>query len=107
MLGEALSLRACIRGGGDGSRGSGSTSMSSTMASVPLGENGSTGSSAASNRVRFFPIKFGSTTGGCKPLFDLPASIPLFAERTAKMKGCLFARNSFALGPSYKGPGES
>jgi hypothetical protein len=106
MLGEALSLRACVRGGGDGSRGSGSNSMSSKLASASSGGNGSTGSSAGSNRVRFFLTEIvGERTDGCKAFLDL-APTPFFAERIVKTKDGLFVRNSFALGPSCNVPHE-
>jgi hypothetical protein len=107
MLGEALSLCACTRGGRGGSWGSGSTSMSSKLVSVSFGEHGSTGSCAASNGARFFLIEIvGARIGAChcKPLLDLTA--PLLAERIVKMNDGLFVRNSFALDPSCKKPRE-
>src|SRR5258707_15862990 len=104
MLGAGSSLCACTRGRGDESRGSGSTSMSSKLASVLSGENGSTGSSTASNRVRFFLVEtVGGRIAGCNPFLDLAARTPAFAERIFKIQVGLLARNSFALGPSYKG----
>jgi hypothetical protein len=102
ILGVALSLDACTRGrlAVCGSWGSGSTSMSSKLASLVSGENGSTGSSTASNRVRLFLVEtVDASAGGCKPFLDLAAPMPLVAVRICKTQDGLF-RNSFALGPS-------
>jgi len=118
MLGSTLSLRACKRGGrvcssgwcsGTGSStdtdtGSGSGSMSSKLGSSSMGENDPTVSSRVCVRVRFFLIEtIGEWIGYCKAFLDLGAPTALFPERIVKTNGGLFARNSFALGPSWQG----
>ncbi len=100
MLGETLSLRACTSGGVDGSRISGSGSISSKTGSVSRGENGSTGSSAASTRGRFLLTEIVDVEARFATLLNLGAPTPFFVERTFNKKGGLSERNASALGPS-------